>query len=181
MRRPSSIFRKAIDTRSAALYSARSAAGHQPDAPGPERRGPPAARDLLQQRLSETAPPSNTLTLMDSYKKFVTFQTDRTILKLDKKEAELLRPYFQAEMERAIAAYEKKYQHQAGHAGAGGSLSRPRGFRRAHAGHAGPGRAGRDVRLRRSPWTARRAARPGSFHWAVHAVARNEPRLHAHA
>ena len=52
----------------------------------------------------------NTLKLMDSYKKFVTFQTDRTILKLDQKEAALLHPYFESEMLRAIATYEKKYK-----------------------------------------------------------------------
>ena len=52
----------------------------------------------------------NSLTLMDSYKNFVTFQTDRTILKLNRKEADLLRPYFESEMRRAIATYEKKYQ-----------------------------------------------------------------------
>ena len=33
---------------------------------------------------------------MDSYKNFVTFKTDRTILKLHKKEADLLRPYFES-------------------------------------------------------------------------------------
>src|SRR5947199_1277890 len=47
---------------------------------------------------------------MDSYKNFVTFKTDRTILKLHKKEAELLRPYFESEMQRAIATYEDKYR-----------------------------------------------------------------------
>ncbi|MDQ2900514.1 MAG: tetratricopeptide repeat protein, partial [Acidobacteriota bacterium] len=52
----------------------------------------------------------NTLRLMDSYKNFVTFKTDRTILRLHKKEADLLHPYFEAEMERAIATYDKKYQ-----------------------------------------------------------------------
>jgi len=52
----------------------------------------------------------NSLQLMDSYKNFVTFTTPTTILKLHKKEAELLRPYFQSEMERAIATYEKKYR-----------------------------------------------------------------------
>jgi len=52
----------------------------------------------------------NSLRLMDSYKNFVTFKTDRTILKLDKKEADLLHPYFEAEMLRAIATYEKKYK-----------------------------------------------------------------------
>src|SRR5260370_41770283 len=47
---------------------------------------------------------------MDSYKNFVTFTTDRTILKLHKKEAELLHPYIESEMERAISTYEKKYK-----------------------------------------------------------------------
>jgi tetratricopeptide (TPR) repeat protein len=57
----------------------------------------------------------NTLTLMDSYTKFVTFQTDRTILKMDKREADLLRPYFEEEMERCIATYEKKYKFKLEH------------------------------------------------------------------
>ena len=52
----------------------------------------------------------NSLKLMDTYKNFVTFTTPTTSLKLDKKEAELLRPYFQSEMDRAIATYEKKYR-----------------------------------------------------------------------
>jgi tetratricopeptide (TPR) repeat protein len=52
----------------------------------------------------------NSLTLMDSEKNFVTFKTDRTILKLNKKEADLLHPYFESEMLRAIAVYEKKYR-----------------------------------------------------------------------
>jgi tetratricopeptide (TPR) repeat protein len=54
-------------------------------------------------------PTKNTLTLLDSYKNFVTYRTDTTILKLDRKEAELLRPYFEPEMKRALATYEKKY------------------------------------------------------------------------
>ena len=52
----------------------------------------------------------NSLRLMDSYKNFVTFTTDRTILKLNKKEADLLHPYFESEMLRAIDTYEKKYR-----------------------------------------------------------------------
>lgn len=52
----------------------------------------------------------NTLTLMDSYKRFVTFTTPKTILKFDKREADLLHPYFEAELERCIATYEKKYK-----------------------------------------------------------------------
>jgi cellulose synthase operon protein C len=53
---------------------------------------------------------TNTLTLMDSYKKFAMFETSNTILRLNKKEADVLRPYFEAEMKNAIATYEKKYK-----------------------------------------------------------------------
>jgi len=55
------------------------------------------------------------LTLMDSYKNFVTFKTDNTILKLNKKEADLLHPYFESEMKRAIATYEDKYKMKLAH------------------------------------------------------------------
>ncbi|MGO4885070.1 MAG: tetratricopeptide repeat protein [Bryobacteraceae bacterium] len=51
----------------------------------------------------------NTLRLMDSYKNFVTYKTDRTILRVHKKEAELLHPYFESEMLHALATYDKKY------------------------------------------------------------------------
>ncbi len=46
---------------------------------------------------------------MDSYKNFITYKTDRTVLRLHKKEAELLHPYFEAEMLRALDTYDKKY------------------------------------------------------------------------
>ena len=52
----------------------------------------------------------NSLRLLDSYKNFVTFKEGNTILKLQKKEADLLRPYFEAELKRIIAAYDKKYK-----------------------------------------------------------------------
>ncbi|HET6145750.1 MAG TPA: tetratricopeptide repeat protein [Candidatus Acidoferrales bacterium] len=52
----------------------------------------------------------NSLRLLDSYKNFVTFKDGATILKLNKKEADLLRPYFDAEMKRIIATYNKKYK-----------------------------------------------------------------------
>jgi cellulose synthase operon protein C len=52
----------------------------------------------------------NSLRLLDKYKDFVTYKTAATILRLDKKEAELLRPYVESEIERNMAAYEKKYQ-----------------------------------------------------------------------
>ena len=58
---------------------------------------------------------NNSLKLMDSYKNFVTYKTDRTILVLNKKEADLLHPYFENEMLRVIATYEKKYKMKLGH------------------------------------------------------------------
>jgi len=54
---------------------------------------------------------TNSLKLLDSIdKNVVTFTTPTTILKLDKKESALVRPYFQAELDRAMAVYEKKYK-----------------------------------------------------------------------
>jgi tetratricopeptide (TPR) repeat protein len=52
----------------------------------------------------------NTLRLLDSYKNFVVFKDDTTILKLNTKEADLLRPYFEAVLKRSMATYEKKYK-----------------------------------------------------------------------
>jgi tetratricopeptide (TPR) repeat protein len=52
---------------------------------------------------------TNTLRLMDSYKNFVSIETPHAILKLQKSEADLLRPYFEEQVERAITSYEKKY------------------------------------------------------------------------
>jgi cellulose synthase operon protein C len=52
----------------------------------------------------------NSLRLLDSYKNFVTLKEGDTILRLNKKEADLLRPYFEAEMKRIYAAYDKKYK-----------------------------------------------------------------------
>ena len=52
----------------------------------------------------------NTLRLMDSYVRFETFKTPKTVVKLDKKEAERLRPYFEQELQRALATFERKYK-----------------------------------------------------------------------
>ena len=55
----------------------------------------------------------NTLKLLDSIDANVqTFTTPTTVLKLDKKEATLLRPYFQAELDRAMTTYEKRYKYK---------------------------------------------------------------------
>jgi tetratricopeptide (TPR) repeat protein len=53
---------------------------------------------------------TNTGKLLESYKNFVEFKTPTTVLKLGKKEAGLLRIYFQAEIDKCIATYEKKYK-----------------------------------------------------------------------
>jgi tetratricopeptide (TPR) repeat protein len=52
----------------------------------------------------------NSLRLLDSYKNFVTFKDDALILKLQKKEADLLRPYFETVAKQAMATYERKYK-----------------------------------------------------------------------
>ena len=52
----------------------------------------------------------NSLRLLDSYKNFVTFKDDTTILRLQSKEADLLYPYFEDMLKRSIATYEKKYK-----------------------------------------------------------------------
>jgi cellulose synthase operon protein C len=52
----------------------------------------------------------NSLVLMDSYKNFATYKTDNTIVKLHKKEAELLKPFIEGELRRAIGAFEQKYK-----------------------------------------------------------------------
>jgi tetratricopeptide (TPR) repeat protein len=71
------------------------------------------AREQLEKAYDEgyrNAMTANSLTLMDSYKNFLTFKTDTTIVRVHKKEAELLHPYVESELKRAIATYEKKYQ-----------------------------------------------------------------------
>ena len=52
----------------------------------------------------------NSLRLLDSYKNFVTYKEKGTVLRLRKNEAELLHPYFAAELQRIIATYDKKYK-----------------------------------------------------------------------
>lgn len=71
------------------------------------------ARKQLEQSWNAGYQPTetkNTLMLMDKYKDYDTFRTPTTVLRLGKKEAGLLRPYFQAELDRAIATYDKKYK-----------------------------------------------------------------------
>ena len=104
----------------------------------------------------------NSLRLLDSYKNFVVLKDDTTILKLHKKESDLLYPYFLAELKRAIAAYEQKYHMK---------LSGPvqvevypdhEDFAVRTLGHAGAGRPRCHFRRTSWPWTALRAASPAT-------------------
>jgi len=100
-------YRKALDLEPT-LWSARSELGITLMRFGEEQE----ARKHLEECFNagyQTSPTVNSLRLLDSYKNFETFKTPATVLRLHKKEAALLRPYFQAELERAIATYEKKY------------------------------------------------------------------------
>jgi tetratricopeptide (TPR) repeat protein len=106
------LFRKALELKPD-LWSARAELGVNLMRFGKEDE----ARMHLEACFNEGPKPAliivrNTLKLMDSYKNFQTFTTPTTVLKLHNKEQELLRPYFQAELDRAIAAYEKKYKHK---------------------------------------------------------------------
>ena len=101
-------YRKALEL-DPTLWSARSELGVNLMRLGEEAE----ARQLLEKVFNDglsTEPVRNTLKLLDSYKRYETFRTPRTVLRLDRKEAALLRPYFQAELDRAIDTYERKYK-----------------------------------------------------------------------
>ncbi|MDX2178911.1 MAG: tetratricopeptide repeat protein [Bryobacteraceae bacterium] len=65
--------------------------------------------ELCYENGYKSNPVVNTLRLMDSYKNFKTFRTDRAIVRLHKKEADVLEPYIVPEVERVMSAYDKKY------------------------------------------------------------------------
>ncbi len=52
----------------------------------------------------------NSLRLLDTLKDYETFKSGTTEVMLHKKEAALLRPYIEPELQRAIATYERKYK-----------------------------------------------------------------------
>ena len=100
-------YRKALDLQPD-LWSARSELGINLMRLGFEDEARSQLEDCYEHHYRDAAT-VNTLRLIDSYKNFVTYRTNNTILKLHKKEAELLHPYFESELKRAIATYEKKY------------------------------------------------------------------------
>ncbi len=96
------------------LYSARSQMALNLMRLGQDEEAKRELKDCWDHGFQDTAT-KNSLTLLDSYKNFVTFKTDNTILKLHQKEAELLRPYFETETKKIIAAYEAKYKFKLEH------------------------------------------------------------------
>lgn len=101
-------YRKAIEA-DPKLWSAHSELGIQLMRFG-ETEEPQQQLELAYDNGYRDAATVNSLRLLDSYKNFVTFKDDTTIIKLNKKEADLLLPYVRTEAERAIATYEKKYK-----------------------------------------------------------------------
>ena len=53
---------------------------------------------------------ANSLKLLDSYSNFVTTRDQTTILRIWKSESDLLRPYFEEQLHKAIATYSAKYK-----------------------------------------------------------------------
>ncbi len=68
--------------------------------------------DLAYKNHYTSSPVVNALRLMDSYAKFETFRSGDTILRFNKTEGAVLRPYFETELKRAMAVYEKKYNYK---------------------------------------------------------------------
>jgi tetratricopeptide (TPR) repeat protein len=101
-------YRKAIEA-DPRLWSARSELGINLMRLGQEDE-PRRQLEMCYNNGYKDAATVNSLRLLDSYKNFLTFQDDTTILKLQKNEAELLRPYFEGELKKSIATYEKKYK-----------------------------------------------------------------------
>jgi len=102
------LYRKALELNPR-LWDARSELGVNLMRLGEEGE----ARQQLEQCYDngyKNAETVNSLRLLDTYKNFNTYETSNTILRLHKKEAALLRPYMEAELKKAIATYEKKYQ-----------------------------------------------------------------------
>ena len=104
------MYRRALEL-SPRLWSARSALGINLMRLGQDEE----ARQQLMQcyqngyRNDETV---NSLRLLDTLKDFATFTDATTILKLHRKESELLYPYFHDVLTQAIAAYQTKYHLQ---------------------------------------------------------------------
>jgi tetratricopeptide (TPR) repeat protein len=101
-------YRKAIEA-DPKLWSARSQLGINLMRLGQEDE-PRQQLELCYNNGQRDAATVNTLRLLDSYKNFETFRDATTILRLNKSEADLLRPYFETELHKALATYDRKYK-----------------------------------------------------------------------
>ena len=95
----------------------------------------------------------------------MTFKTPTTVLRLHKKEAALLRPYFQAELDRALATYEKKYHFKLNGPVQVEVYPDHEDFAVRTMGMPGLGALGVTFGNRTSPWIRPAARKPGQFHW----------------
>jgi tetratricopeptide (TPR) repeat protein len=101
-------YRKAVEA-DPRLWSARSQLGINLMRLGEEDE-PREQLELSYNNGQRDAATVNSLRLLDSYKNFVTTKDDTTILRLRKNEADLLRPYFEEQLHKAIATYSTKYK-----------------------------------------------------------------------
>src|SRR5438034_856640 len=99
-------YRKAIDL-DPRLWSARSQLGINLMRLGQEEE-PFRQLEMSYNNGYRDAATVNSLRLLDSYKNFTIFKDDTAVLKLDKKEAGVLQPYFEDVLRRAIATFEKR-------------------------------------------------------------------------
>jgi tetratricopeptide (TPR) repeat protein len=75
-----------------------------------EEDEPRAQLEMAYNNGQTDAATANSLKLLDSYKNFVTTKDETTILRLRNNEADLLRPYFEEQLHKAIATYSAKYK-----------------------------------------------------------------------
>ena len=101
-------YRKAVEA-DPKLWSARSELGINLMRLGQEDE-PREQLELSFKNGQTDAATTNSLRLLDSYKNFVTYKDESTILRLRKNEADLLRPYFAEQLHKSITTYEKKYK-----------------------------------------------------------------------
>jgi tetratricopeptide (TPR) repeat protein len=101
-------YRKAIDL-DPRLWSARSQLGINLMRLGQEDE-PRRQLEMAYNNGYRDAATVNSLRLLDSYKNFTAVTSAQTILKLDAKEAAILRPYFDDVLKRAMTTYARKYK-----------------------------------------------------------------------
>ena len=151
-------YRKAIEA-DPQLWSARSRAWHQPDAPGPGRRAAQAARNVLRQRLSRRSDrqqPAPARQLQE----FRHLQGRHHDPQAPQERSRPAAPLFRRRAEARHRHLREEIQDEAARPGAGGGLSRPRRFRRAHAWACPAWARWASRSAKSSRWTAPRAASP---------------------